>query len=92
MPALSAQWTAPLARVARAILAGLALAWAGPARAQSPVPSWLTIDTVAAIDQSRGTGASGTTGVIADAYVSAAVGHGVEIYARPYVQRLASGV
>jgi len=92
MPALPSRSTAPLlARVARAILVALPLAWAGPARAQSPVPSWLTIDTTVAVDQSRGTGASATTGVLADAYISAAVGRGVEIYARPLLQRLPTG-
>ena len=92
MPAPPFRWTAPfLARGARAILAALPLAWAGPAHAQSPVPSWLTIDTTVAIDQSRGPGTGGTTGVLADAYISAAVGRGVEIYARPLVQRLPSG-
>jgi hypothetical protein len=62
-----------------------------PVGAQGPLPSWLTVDTSVAIDQSRGTGASGTTGVIADAYISASIGRGVEVYARPFVQRQASG-
>lgn len=90
MPGLPSAPAAPLVR-GTAVAVVLLLMWPAPARAQNPLPSWLTVDTAVAVDRSRGTGSSGTIGVIADAYVAANVGHGVEVYARPFVQRLASG-
>jgi len=60
------------------------------AAAQSQLPSWFSIDTTAAIDRQLDT-ADARTGVLLDSFLSARLGPGLEIYARPFVQRLGSG-
>jgi len=63
-----------------------------PAAAQSvSAPTWLTLDTSADVDRSVDETGAATSGAILDAYVAARVAPGVEIAARPWVQRLASG-
>jgi len=64
---------------------------ATPAVAQSSVPSWLTLETVADVDRAVDDRGATTTGAIFDAFVSARVGNGFELIARPWVQRLATG-
>jgi hypothetical protein len=58
--------------------------------AQSQLPSWFSIDSTAAIDRQLDT-ADARTGVLLDSYLSARLGPGLEIYTRPFVQRLGSG-
>ena len=72
----------------------LLLAWlvgGGNGLAQVRVPPWLTLDSVAAIDRTSDSNSTAPTGVIMDAFASAQLGNGFEIYARPFVQRLATG-
>lgn len=59
--------------------------------AQVRVPPWLSLDSVAAIDRTSDGNATAPTGVILDAFASAQLGNGFEVYARPFVQRLGSG-
>ena len=67
------------------------LAGAGPAIAQQAEPSRLAIDTVAAIDEAVDERGNFTTGIVLDAVVAVDLGAGFEAFARPFVQRLASG-
>jgi len=59
--------------------------------AQVQMPAWLSVDSVAAVDRTSDANATAQTGVILDAFVSARIGRGVEVYTRPFVQRLGSG-
>jgi hypothetical protein len=70
----------------------LVLAWVAPAGAQPlTVPSWLTLDTSADVDRAVDASGATTGGAIFDAYIAARVGRGLEIAARPWTQRQASG-
>ncbi len=72
------------------LLAGLVCA--SPARAQGPTTHAVAIDTTAAVDQAvTEGGVQSRTGFIFDAVVSAGLGRGFEVTARPYLQRLPSG-
>jgi hypothetical protein len=87
-------WRADRRSGVRAALATslLAMLWAAPAQGQRlQAPSWLTLDTSA--DVNRSVDASGTTtgGAIFDAYIAVRLAPGLEIAARPWTQRQASG-
>ncbi len=70
----------------------LVLACAAPAGAQRlAAPSWLTLDTSADVDRAVDANGVTTGGAIFDAYIAARVGRGLEIAARPWTQRQASG-
>jgi hypothetical protein len=87
-------WQADRMRAIRttAALALAILVSATPARAQRvTAPSWLTLDTSAGVDRAVDAGGATTTGAIFDAYVAARLAPGLEIAARPWVQRQASG-
>jgi hypothetical protein len=75
-----------------AALCVVAALWASPAAAQRlAAPDWLTVDTSADVDRTiDGSGAT-ATGAIFDAYISARLGRGLEIVARPWTQRQATG-
>jgi hypothetical protein len=60
------------------------------AAAQAQLPTWFSVDTTAAIDRQLDT-SNATTGVLLDSFLSAKLAPGLEIYTRPYVQRLGSG-
>jgi hypothetical protein len=77
-------------RTAFLLLAAWLLA-GGDGQAQVQVPSWLTLDSVAAVDRTSDGTAPAPTGVILDAFASAQLGNGFEVYARPFVQRLGTG-
>lgn len=62
-----------------------------PCVAQQAQPSVLAIDSSALISDTFNEGGTRTTGVIVDAFVSAKLGRGFEVMARPFVQQLASG-
>jgi hypothetical protein len=76
-------------RVVLALLVAL-LAHAVPALAQAQLPSWFSVDTTAAVDRALDDG-SATTNVLVDAFFSARIAPGLEIYVRPFAQRLNSG-
>jgi hypothetical protein len=87
-------WQADPMRVFRATVAlGFAsVLWAAPASAQRlSAPSWLTLDTSANVDRAVDANGATTNGAIFDAYVAARLAPGLEIAARPWVQRQASG-
>ena len=66
--------------------------WASPAAAQRlAAPEWLTLDTSADVDRAIDANGATATGAIFDAYISARLGRGLEIVARPWTQRQASG-
>jgi hypothetical protein len=79
---MSRRWTL-------AVLAAL-LAFPAKAAAQAQLPTWFSVDTTAAIDRPLDS-ADATTGVLLDSFLSAKIAPGLEIYTRPYVQRLGSG-
>jgi hypothetical protein len=72
-----------------AVLTAL-LALPAPAAAQAQLPSWFSIDTTAAVDRVL-TSSDATAGVILDTFMSARIAPGLEIYTRPFVQRLGTG-
>jgi hypothetical protein len=72
-----------------AVLTAL-LALPAPAAAQAQLPSWFSIDTTAAVDRVLNS-SDATTGVILDTFMSARIAPGLEIYTRPFVQRLGTG-
>jgi hypothetical protein len=87
-------WQADPMRAFRATVAlGLAsLVWTTPVLAQrGTAPSWLTLDTSADVDRAVDASGATTSGAIFDAYVAARLAPGLEIAARPWVQRQASG-
>ena len=88
-------WRADRTRVRRAIAAAAGLAAvlsASPAAAQRlATPSWLTLDTSADVDRAVDASGATTTGAIFDAYIAARVAPGLELVARPWTQRQASG-
>ena len=73
------------------VAAWVVLLSAGSAAAQQATPSRLAVDTSAAIDQTVDRDGHLTTGVLADAVGSLALGRGFEGIVRPFVQRLGSG-
>jgi hypothetical protein len=78
----------------RALLSGslgLALLAATPAGAQETRPATVAIDTTAMVSGSVDDNGNRTTGLVLDAFVSADLGRGFEVMARPFVQHLASG-
>ena len=66
------------------------LAFPAATSAQPQLPSWFSIDTTAAIDRQLDS-SDATTGVLLDTFMSAKIGPGLEIYTRPFVQRLGTG-
>lgn len=64
---------------------------ASPAVAQTSRPAAIAIDTSALVSEARDEDGGRTSGVILDAFVSASLGRGFEVMARPYVQQLPSG-
>src|SRR5262245_5910279 len=76
-------------RLACALLAAL-LAFPASITAQTQLPSWFSIDTTAAVDRQLDS-SNATTGVMLDTFMSAKIGPGLEIYTRPFVQRLGTG-
>ena len=72
-----------------AVLTAL-LALPAQASAQAQLPAWFSIDTTAAVDRVLDS-SNATTGVILDTFMSARIGPGLEIYTRPFVQRLGTG-
>jgi hypothetical protein len=79
-------------RRAAAALGLVAALSAAPARAQGlRAPAWLTLDTSADVDRSVDASGATTGGAIFDAYIAARVAPGLEIAARPWTQRQASG-
>ncbi len=62
-----------------------------PCWAQQARPSVLAIDTSAMVSDTLDENGRLTTGVILDAFVSAGLGRGFEVMARPFVQQLPSG-
>ena len=76
-------------RWAGALLAAL-LAFPASITAQAQLPSWFSIDTTAAVDRQLDS-SNATTGVMLDTFMSAKIGPGLEIYTRPFVQRLGTG-
>jgi hypothetical protein len=80
------------ARVALACSLCIAVACAAPAAAQRlTAPSWLTLDTSADVDRAIDANGATATGAIFDAYIAARVAPGLELVARPWTQRQASG-
>ena len=70
----------------------LAALWTSPAAAQRlAAPQWLTVDTSADVDRAFDADGATATGAIFDAYISARLGRGLEIVARPWTQRQANG-
>lgn len=69
----------------------LLLVFAAAATAQQAEPSPFLLDTVAAIDEGLDESGNVATGVTLDAVVSVQLGRGFEAFARPFVQRLATG-
>lgn len=70
----------------------LASAWCVPAvSAQQAHPSFLAVETSAAVDETVDSNGNDGFGVVADAVVSADVGAGFQAIVRPSVQRLNSG-
>jgi hypothetical protein len=74
-----------------ALAAGVMLLSSRSISAQQAIPSRFAVDTAIAVDQSVDQDGNSTTGVLADAVGSVAVGHGFEAIVRPFVQRLGSG-
>lgn len=62
-----------------------------PAHAQQASPSFFAVETSIAVDESTDFDGNQTTGVIADATVSADLGRGFQALVRPFAQRNASG-
>ena len=73
------------------IAALLLVSGAGPVLAQEARPSFLAIDTMAAVDEVIDRNGSDSFGVTLDAVVSADFGHGFQAIVRPFVSRLSSG-
>jgi hypothetical protein len=87
-------WRADGARAGVALVCSLwlTMACAAPAAAQRLMaPSWLTLDTSADVDRAVDTNGATATGAIFDAYIAARVAPGLELVARPWTQRQASG-
>ena len=56
--------------------------------AQQVTPSRLAVDTVVAVDTTRNDDGTQVSGLVADAMVSAALGRGLQVITRPFLQRL----
>jgi len=82
--------TAATRRTLAGALTLIALA-ATPAGAQQSNPAILAIDTAAMVSGTVDENGDRSTGVILDAFVSASLGRGFEVMARPFAQRLQSG-
>ncbi len=81
----------PLRRATALALVAIAAAVA-PAAAQDSRPSPIAIDSNAAVDQAfNEDGTRARAGFLFDAFISAELGKGFEVVARPFVQRLGSG-
>jgi hypothetical protein len=87
-------WRADGAR-ARTFIAALVIALsttAVAAQAQTlAAPDWLALDTSADVDRAVDQYGATATGAVLDAYVSARIGKGLELAARPWTQRQANG-
>ena len=73
------------------IAALLLVSGVGPVLAQEVRPSFLAIDTTAAVDEIVDRNGSDSFGVLLDAVVSADFGHGFQAIFRPFVSRQSSG-
>jgi hypothetical protein len=88
---VSAPRPVPGTIAAPSLALALVLVLAAGASAQQAEPSFLAVDTSAAIDEVMDADGAVTTGVVVDAVVSADLGRGFEGIVRPFVQRLNSG-
>lgn len=75
------------AGLAAVLISASVLAAADACLAQESRPSTLAIESVAAIDRVVDENGNFTTGIIVDAFVSAQLGRGLELVARPWTQR-----
>ena len=73
-----------------AVLTAL-LALPAPAAAQAQLPSWFSIDTTAAVDRAAGLAATPRLASCSTPSCRRRIGPGLEIYTRPFVQRLGTG-
>jgi hypothetical protein len=79
-------------RTGVALLTALALLLgSAPAAAQQAQRSRVALDSVAAFDEAVDENGNFATGVVLDSVVSVEIGRGFEAFARPFLQRLASG-